>query len=90
MLNRVEETFLDEVNVSAKSALLDCNLALLIARRDIAMLCLLHRTQIGTAQTAPACISYFFQVLRIRYLSMLQMWILHIIAKSSAKFSQEV
>ena len=56
MLDRAQESFLDEISVSAKTALLDFNLAPLVARRDIAMLCLLHRTQIGTA---PTCLSNF-------------------------------
>ena len=72
--------------MSAKAALLDFNLAPLIARLDIAIFCLLRRTQIGTA---PTCVSHFFLV-QTRYLSMLQMWILHIIAKSSAKLSLEI
>ena len=63
MLDHVQDTFLDEVGATTKSALLDFYLAPLIARRDIAMLSLLHRTQIGTAL---ARIRNFSRLLRMR------------------------
>ena len=56
-LDCVQGNFLDELQVSYKDALFEFNLAPLSTRRDICMLGLLHRTQLGVA---PPVLSSFF------------------------------
>ena len=56
-LHIVQTNFLEEVQVSLKDALLNFNLAPLSTRRDMSMLNLLHRTQLGVA---PLALSSFF------------------------------
>ena len=56
-LDRIQDDFLEELQVSKKDALLNFNLAPLSARRSISMLGLLHRTQLGIA---PPMLSSFF------------------------------
>ena len=53
----MQGNFLDELQVSDKDALFKFNLAPLSTRRDICMLGLLHRTQLGVA---PPVLSSFF------------------------------
>ena len=48
-VDRVQDTFLDEIGLSAQAALLQYGLAPLSCRRDIAMLGLIHRTTTGKA-----------------------------------------
>jgi len=49
ILDQVQDNYLEAVGVTTTSAILDFNLAPLAARRDMAMLGLLHRVQLGTA-----------------------------------------
>ena len=56
-LDRIQDDFLEELQVSKRDALLNFNLAPLTARRSISMLGLLHRTQLGIA---PPMLSAFF------------------------------
>ena len=51
-LNQTQDKFLEAVGVTAKAALVDFNLAPLSSRRDMAMLGLLHRVQLGLAPQA--------------------------------------
>ena len=46
-LDRAQEKFLGKAGVTEAEALINFNLALLAARRDMAMLGLLHRTVVG-------------------------------------------
>lgn len=62
LLNRidtVQSRFLDHLGITEKQALFDFNLAPLGARRDIAMLGLVHRTVLGSG---PPQFSKFFQL----------------------------
>ena len=56
-LDNVQVNVLNELQVSDKDALCDFNLAPLSTRRDVSMLVLLHRTQLGIA---PPVLSSFF------------------------------
>ena len=46
-LDRILERFLRDINMTSEEALMNCNLAPLATRRDIAMLGLIHRTVLG-------------------------------------------
>jgi len=46
-LDRLQDSFLQELGITREAALMDFNLAPLSMRRDIALLGLLHRTAIG-------------------------------------------
>ena len=62
-LDIVQTNFLEEVQVSLKDALLNFNLAPLSTRRDMSMLNLLHRTQLGVAPLALSSFSLKLGVL---------------------------
>ena len=49
LIDRVQDRFLQELNLSPEAALADHALAPLASRRDISMLGLLHRVVLGTA-----------------------------------------
>ena len=58
-IDRIQETFLNELGVTAFEALSEYNLAHLSSRRDISMLGLIHRVVLGKA---PSQFSKFFYV----------------------------
>ena len=47
IVDRVQESFLEEINIDEVTAVCDINFAPLALRRDIAMLGLIHRTVFG-------------------------------------------
>ena len=48
-LDRVQQHFLDEIGIDAKTAFLECNFAPLVLRRNIGILGLLHKRVLGLA-----------------------------------------
>ena len=57
MLDRIQNDFLEELQVSQRDALLNFNLAPLSVRRSMSMSVVLHRTQLGIA---PPMLNAFF------------------------------
>jgi hypothetical protein len=58
-LDHIQERFLEDIGISTKEAMLHFSLAPLVARRDIAMLGLVHRAAL---KKGPAHFWHFFQV----------------------------
>ena len=63
MLDRIQNDFFEELQVSQRDALLNFNLAPLSVRRSMSMLVVLHRTQLGIA---PPMLNAFFLMRRAR------------------------
>ena len=78
-LDRIQDDFLEELQVSKKDALLNFNLAPLSARRSISMLGLLHRTQLGIA---PPMLSSFSRMQKAQCIIIVWVVVLVIIGKS--------